>query len=502
MPKKLIFLSLAFLLATAIVIMAMPGERQHAVPLTDGQAVRAPSTRAACTLAKHDGTATTYWDQITSGTGFYTYFDPAAECAATPTYPFEITAFTFVLYDFSSVGTATVDIVVYDMAASGSICDGPGAEKCRTTVTVTTFYPNAVTYTFPTPCCVDGPFFIGVEYPTAVAGTTPSVLMDEAPVDTCIDWMYYGGVYYEFYDFWTPPVAGEPLYWVDGETQSANCGAVCSWQPGDPHKMHYPQLPDEAGWDVNATQPMVLADDFQCTWTGPIKDIHFWGSWKHGVEGQIVSFFLSLHEDIPADQSPTGYSMPGATLWEREVTDFGATPKDPPTTEGWYDPATGEVIFDDHQAYFQYDVCFSDPADWFYQDSGRIYWLNISAVVADPTATTWGWKSTQDHWNDDAVWATWGNLTWIDIWEPAEPLADGFTIQVDPTGLFLGGGSQTSFGDGWYFYPADEWWNIWFYDHPFDPTRRKTGFIDFDLIPTEPGIPGYIEIAVNWSTDA
>jgi len=265
--------------------------------------------------------------------------------------------------------------------------------------------------------------------------------------------------------------------------------------------MHYPQLPDEAGWDVNATQPMVLADDFQCTWTGPIKDIHFWGSWKHGVEGQIVSFFLSLHEDIPADQSPTGYSMPGATLWEREVSDFDAIPRDPPTAEGWYDPATGEVIFYDHQAYFQYDVCFNDPADWFYQDSGTIYWLNISAIVADPTTTTWGWKSTLDHWNDDAVWATWGNLSWIDIWEPAEPLEDGFTIQIDPSGVFLGGGSQTAFGNGWYFYPEYEWWNIWFYDHPFAPERRKTGFIDFDLIPTDPGLPSFFEIAVNWSTD-
>ena len=53
------------------------------------------------------------------------------------------------------------------------------------------------------------------------------------------------------------------------------------------HKMHFPQLPDLIGWDVMATssfpppgQGTVLADDWQCTRTGPVEDIHFWGSWK------------------------------------------------------------------------------------------------------------------------------------------------------------------------------------------------------------------------------
>ena len=26
---------------------------------------------------------------------------------------------------------------------------------------------------------------------------------------------------------------------------------MADWVPADGHKMHYPQLPDEAGWDVN-----------------------------------------------------------------------------------------------------------------------------------------------------------------------------------------------------------------------------------------------------------
>ncbi|MFH1700549.1 MAG: hypothetical protein ABIE07_08170, partial [Candidatus Zixiibacteriota bacterium] len=51
---------------------------------------------------------------------------------------------------------------------------------------------------------------------------------------------------------------------------------VCNWTVDDPHKMHFPQLPDETGWAVNATQPLIIADDFLCTESGLIKDIHFW----------------------------------------------------------------------------------------------------------------------------------------------------------------------------------------------------------------------------------
>jgi hypothetical protein len=162
-------------------------------------------------------------------------------------------------------------------------------------------------------------------------------------------------------------------------------------------------MPDESGWDVNATAPIVLAEDFMCTKTGFIKDIHFWGSWKNGIPGQIQYFILSLHSDIPVGPT-TPYSRPGALLWERRITNFLIKQIDPPTSEGWYDPSTGEILPNNHQQYFQYNV-FLDQADWFAQDSGKIYWLNISAVLQPgPVPVQWGWKSTQDRWNDDAVW--------------------------------------------------------------------------------------------------
>jgi len=180
--------------------------------------------------------------------------------------------------------------------------------------------------------------------------------------------------------------------------------AVADWAPGDGHKMHFPQLPDEAGWDVNSTYPSVSADDWMCSETGWVKDIHFWGSWKDGITGQIQGFKISIHADIPADQNPDGYSKPGEVLWQQTITDFIAVEINPPTLEGWYDPNSGEVLGNNHQQYFQYNIDLPEQ-QWFWQDEGTIYWLSISAIVPDPV-TQWGWKSSLEHWNDDAVFGT------------------------------------------------------------------------------------------------
>jgi len=57
--------------------------------------------------------------------------------------------------------------------------------------------------------------------------------------------------------------------------------ALADWDPGGPFKwVQYPDLSD-MGMDVKATGPYVLADDFECTQTGPLTQIHIWGSWYH-----------------------------------------------------------------------------------------------------------------------------------------------------------------------------------------------------------------------------
>ncbi len=190
---------------------------------------------------------------------------------------------------------------------------------------------------------------------------------------------------------------------------------TCDWNPGDTHKMHYPQLPNDTGWDVNATYPLVLADDFRCMQTGYIKDIHFWGSWRHNDVGVVDSFLLSFHADIPADQNPEGYSKPGDSLWHRVITDWEMVAMDP-RDQGWFDPSDTTYILHDHADYFQYNVCL-DSADWFYQDSNTIYWLNISAFVFDTAQFRWGWKSSDSQWNDDGVWAFIPDYDWEELYD-------------------------------------------------------------------------------------
>jgi hypothetical protein len=179
--------------------------------------------------------------------------------------------------------------------------------------------------------------------------------------------------------------------------------AVADWDPIDGHKMHFPQLPDETGWAVKDEYPNMLADDWQCSESGYVKDIHFWGAWRGGVQGIIKQFHIVIYEDIPV--GPTiPYSRPGRVIKRIAVTNWQTRTIQPPTMEGWYDPVTQTFTANDHLTYYQYNV-FLRPDQWFTQQQGKIYWVGISAeLVNGPVLAEWGWKSTKDHFNDDAVW--------------------------------------------------------------------------------------------------
>ena len=60
------------------------------------------------------------------------------------------------------------------------------------------------------------------------------------------------------------------------------------WDPGDPAK--WVQLPDSTsdGVSVNFTVPYELADDFECTFTGLIEDIHIWCSWAGDYSPDVL----------------------------------------------------------------------------------------------------------------------------------------------------------------------------------------------------------------------
>ncbi len=217
----------------------------------------------------------------------------------------------------------------------------------------------------------------------------------------------------------------------------------CDQEPWD-HKMHYPQYPDPFGWDVYCWYDpdlFMMGDDWMCSETGWVQDIHFWGSWYDDLVGDIPFWVFRIWSDVPAEQSPTGYSMPGDMLWEIPIETVAGwitiVPEDP-SLQGWYNVPEGSLFPNNHMQYFRYDVLLPEEL-WFHQDEGTIYWLTITPYLADPGVTMWGWKSSLDHWNDAAVWGH-GFPEWYAINEPPEmqePLDLAFVITGGP-GVELG----------------------------------------------------------------
>lgn len=210
--------------------------------------------------------------------------------------------------------------------------------------------------------------------------------------------------------------------------------ASADWDPGDPFKMHYPQLPDSNGWDVLFTQPKILADDWLCTETGPVLDVHFWFSSERDYPFTISNVHLSIHADIPA--SATNHSMPGALLWSRNFAPTEFTIRHYGTgDQGWYDPNTGLYMPYDHQNMWQLNI--EDIIQPYTQIEGTIYWLDVTVASDVPL----GWKTSRDHWNDDAVWRDLGTpMEWEELRDPitGESLDMAFVITIpEPSSSWL-----------------------------------------------------------------
>ena len=236
----------------------------------------------------------------------------------------------------------------------------------------------------------------------------------------------------------------------------AGAPAIADWNPDDPHKMHFPQLPDltATGIDIDVANGW-LADDFLCTETAPILDIHIWGSFANDIlptSGMDwMRFHASIHADLPADDpaNPYTYSIPGELLWSM---DFCGPEHGPDNGFTWnlyaddieeffWDPATG-VVTSDHQCY-QYNL-YINPDKAFTQIEDTIYWLDIDATAVCEDAT-FGWKTSLDHWNDDAVFVDDGDpnqepqeLRYPD-WHPDHPqsIDMAFVITPEPATMAL-----------------------------------------------------------------
>jgi hypothetical protein len=180
--------------------------------------------KAYCELALDDGVPIYYFDGWNVGDRNAMYFDPA-DCGGGDIYPFRLDTVVTMFYDFAGVGIVNIRVSVH-RTIDGDPCKGPGEQLYLSPpVTITTFYPIWVKIPIPYVVCLEEPFFLDIQYASGTSGTIPSLLMDEAAVDTCPLWIYstpYAS-WYNFNSFWEPPPPGEYILRLVGETDVAGC---------------------------------------------------------------------------------------------------------------------------------------------------------------------------------------------------------------------------------------------------------------------------------------
>ena len=232
----------------------------------------------------------------------------------------------------------------------------------------------------------------------------------------------------------------DPIFWPDPQhSWDMAFELVSKFSSTDSKWEQWPDL-SPMGMDVKdctvPPPPVLLADDFPCTSSGPITNITIWGSYLHDQapgNGSNVVFTLSIHDDIPAQQSPTGHSMPGRLLWMRQFQpgQFLVRRLATNLNEGWFFPPEmfeqpGDTIC------YQYDFPIPLPEAFVQEGSAsapRVYWLDCQAqVIVQPGQSEgqFGWKTCVTNWNDAAVWVygvepyqypempPWNMLIWLE----------------------------------------------------------------------------------------
>jgi hypothetical protein len=244
--------------------------------------------------------------------------------------------------------------------------------------------------------------------------------------------------------------------------------AAADWDPDDPYKMHFPQLPDPSGWDVAfytdggtisggfvPAGPIGLADDWLCSGTGHVTDIHFWVSWKGDDFAPFNTVSVKIYSDDPIGDGGTRpentFSQPDKVLWQRVFTQsqFSMRPYGF-GDQGWldpaYEPATAPA---DHHDFWQVNIIeIEEP---FLQKAGTVYWLGLNIDPPGPTYV--GWKTadvmsypppfTGEHFMDDAVFTTITPVgmptVWHELYDPVTgaSLDLAFVITPEPATMAL-----------------------------------------------------------------
>jgi hypothetical protein len=204
----------------------------------------------------------------------------------------------------------------------------------------------------------------------------------------------------------------------------------------------------------------MLADDFKCTETGPITDLHIWGSWLNNAADPGAIFHLSIHSDVPAGTGGIPYSRPGAVLASVDLPMGlypGATARiwKSGVNELFYDPNTKKVLGGSTDLW-QYNFNLRLlPALFIQQGTPQnptIYWVDVQ--VNSPAGKTFGWKTSATQNLDDAVYGVnqafggplFANWTDLKFGQPGQEVSRdlAFVVEMPEPGTWalamLGGG--------------------------------------------------------------
>jgi hypothetical protein len=220
---------------------------------------------------------------------------------------------------------------------------------------------------------------------------------------------------------------------------------------------------NEVSWYGGEYLNPIVADDWVCTTTNPVTDIHWWGSfsnWNSSTPPHQLpdAFFISFWTDTPSiPGQPGSFSHPNMCQQLVVRTNYSLQ------FAGWdWDPRN---LAAGPEACYQFDLDLKTN-EWFYQDplaGTNIYWISIAAFYQNPQLASypWGWKSRPR--------------------DPASPAPDDAVLIFDPT---------APLPDMLYAAGQPVWWpdptNSW--DMAFQLTTMWPDDLDFGDAP-DPGYP-------------
>jgi hypothetical protein len=333
-----------------------------------------------------------------SAAAYYTYNTPFAS-SGDPDFGTQSSKGFFWLYENSLTGDISLGII-FDKPNDGS---GGAVDMSFAGVPATGFVEvsddpgDAFTVTSGnwgwSPCCTDGGVIGGLEGLWVITVTLNGATGVE-------EWFFLNG-----------PSAVTPIPVPLDMREDLVIAAV----PG-PRVVKWSQPPDmQYGFNIRSIEPEpVVADDWRCTDPRPVTDVHFWGSfigWERVNPNptepppEVDGFWIRIYKDVPAGVDPDfRYSHPGELLYRYQakidevLQEFEASIKLP---DGTYE----------HKFYYSLDL--PEP---FKQEIGTIYWIAISAIMADQEPRyPWGWETSTRHWNDNATRFWFHNNYWEEI---------------------------------------------------------------------------------------